>query len=102
MSNSGGPWKQAKPPASDAALCASNNVFRDHARLNEYLEDIEIERRLGNVRSRGRSPAEVPLRHGVLAEHINLPDPRCWRSADITRVSTLMYAHDVRAIQIRS
>jgi len=73
----------------------------DRARLNEYLEDIrEIERRLSNVsRSAEASPAsEVPF--GIpesFSEHINL----LWDlqvlafRADITRVSTLMYAHDV-------
>jgi hypothetical protein len=73
----------------------------DRMRLNEYLEDIrEIERRLNNVqKSQDASPdAEVPF--GIpesFTEHINL----MWDlqvlafQADITRVSTLMYAHDV-------
>jgi len=73
----------------------------DRTRLNEYLEDIrEIERRLNNVqKSRDASPeAQVPF--GIpesFSEHINL----MWDlqalafQADITRVSTLMYAHDV-------
>ena len=73
----------------------------DRTRLNEYLEDIrEIERRLQNVaKSADMSPdAQVPF--GIpesFTEHINL----LWDlqvlafRADITRVSTLMYAHDV-------
>jgi hypothetical protein len=73
----------------------------DRTRLNEYLEDIrEIERRLQNVsKSTDPSPdAKVP--YGMpesFQEHINL----MWDlqvlafKADITRVSTLMYAHDV-------
>lgn len=73
----------------------------DRSRLNEYLEDIrEIERRLHNV-SKASDPspdAQVPF--GMpesFTEHINL----MWDlqvlafQADITRVSTLMYAHDV-------
>ncbi len=73
----------------------------DRTRLNEYLEDIrEIERRLQNVtKSTDVSPdAKVPF--GMpesFEEHIRL----MWDlqvlafKADITRVSTLMYAHDV-------
>lgn len=73
----------------------------DRTRLNEYLEDIrEIERRLQNVaKSADLSPdAQVPF--GIpesFTEHINL----LWDlqvlafRADITRVSTLMVAHDV-------
>ena len=73
----------------------------DRTRLNEYLEDIrEIERRLKNVaKSKDMSPeAQIPF--GMpesFQEHINL----MWDmqvlafQADITRVSTLMYAHDV-------
>jgi hypothetical protein len=73
----------------------------DRTRLNEYLEDIrEIERRLHNVaKSADASPdAQVPF--GMpesFTEHIKL----MWDlqalafQADITRVSTLMYAHDV-------
>ena len=73
----------------------------DRTRLNEYLEDIrEIERRLQNVaKSTDPSPdAKVP--YGMpesFEEHIKL----MWDlqvlafKADITRVSTLMYAHDV-------
>ena len=73
----------------------------DRTRLNEYLEDIrEIERRLANVvKSKDMSPeAQVPF--GMpesFEEHIKL----MWDmqvlafQADITRVSTLMYAHDV-------
>jgi hypothetical protein len=73
----------------------------DRATLHEYLEDIrEIERRLGNVaKSADASPnAEVPF--GIpesFTDHINL----LWDlqllafRAGITRVSMLMYAHDV-------
>ncbi len=73
----------------------------DRTRLNEYLDDIrEIERRLQNVaKSTDPSPdAKVP--YGMpesFEEHIKL----MWDlqvlafKADITRVSTLMYAHDV-------
>jgi len=73
----------------------------DRTRLDEYLEDIrEIERRLKNVtKSADLSPdAKVP--YGMpesFEEHIKL----MWDlqvlafRADITRVSTLMYAHDV-------
>jgi len=73
----------------------------DRTRLDEYLEDIrEIERRLQNVaKSADVAPnAEVPF--GIpesFTEHINL----LWDlqvlafRADITRVTTLMYAHDV-------
>jgi hypothetical protein len=73
----------------------------DRTRLNDYLDDIrEIERRLQNVtKSQDVSPdAKVPS--GMpesFEEHIRL----MWDlqvlafKADITRVSTLMYAHDV-------
>ncbi|MBV9508617.1 MAG: DUF1552 domain-containing protein [Acidobacteriia bacterium] len=73
----------------------------DGSRLDDYLEDVrEIERRLQNVaKSASESPeAQVPF--GIpesFSEHINL----MWDlqvlafQADITRVSTLMYAHDV-------
>ena len=73
----------------------------DRTRLNEYLEDIrEIERRLHNVaKSQNPSPdAEVPF--GIpdsFTDHIKLMwdlQTLAFR-ADITRVSTLMYAHDV-------
>src|SRR5437762_8106759 len=98
--------KQAKASLLDAVTVEVARLNRtlpatDRTRLNEYLEDIrEIERRLGNVaKSSGESPAaEVPF--GIpesFTEHINL----LWDlqvlafRADITRVSTLMYAHDV-------
>src|ERR1700674_3580284 len=72
----------------------------DRARLDEYLEDIrEIERRMQNVtKSTDPSPdAQVPS--GMpesFTQHINL----MWDlqalafQGDVTRVSTLMYAHD--------
>src|SRR6266567_921981 len=98
--------KQARASLLDAVtleVARLNNSLpaTDRTRLNEYLEDIrEIERRLSNVaRSAEASPAaEVPF--GIpesFTEHINL----LWDlqvlafRADITRVSTLMYAHDV-------
>jgi len=72
----------------------------DRNRLNEYLEDIrEIERRLRNV---AKSAEDSPESQGPLAipesfeEHIKL----MWDlqvlafRGDVTRVSTLMYAHD--------
>jgi hypothetical protein len=73
----------------------------DRSRLDDYLEDVrEIERRLHNVaKGSDQSPdAQVPF--GIpesFTEHINL----MWDlqtlafQADITRVSMLMYAHDV-------
>jgi hypothetical protein len=73
----------------------------DRSRLNQYLEDVrEIERRMQNsANAQALSPdSEVPF--GIpesFSEHINL----LWDlqvlafRADITRVSTLMYAHDV-------
>jgi hypothetical protein len=72
----------------------------DRSRLNQYLEDIrEIERRMQNTANTADlTAAEVPF--GIpesFSEHINL----LWDlqvlafRADITRVSTLMYAHDV-------
>ncbi|PWU12438.1 MAG: hypothetical protein C5B51_00660 [Terriglobia bacterium] len=98
--------KQAKASLLDAVtgeIARLNNKLpgADRARLNEYLEDIrEIERRLHNVaKSAEQSPdAEVPF--GIpesFTEHINLMwdlQALAFR-ADITRVSTLMYAHDV-------
>jgi hypothetical protein len=73
----------------------------DRTRLDDYLEDVrEIERRLHNAaKASDESPdAQVPF--GIpesFREHINL----MWDlqalafQADITRVSMLMYAHDV-------
>jgi hypothetical protein len=98
--------KQARASLLDAVSVEVARLNRqlpatDRTRLNEYLEDIrEIERRLGNVaRAAEASPdAEVPF--GIpesFTEHINL----LWDlqilafRADITRVSMLMYAHDV-------
>jgi hypothetical protein len=73
----------------------------DRTRLNEYLEDIrEIERRLRNVSKSAEASPDAPAPFGIpesFTEHINL----MWDlqvlafRADITRVSTLMYAHDV-------
>jgi hypothetical protein len=73
----------------------------DRTRLNEYLEDIrEIERRLRNVAKSAEAAPDAQAPFGIpesFSEHINL----MWDlqvlafRADITRVSTLMYAHDV-------
>ena len=73
----------------------------DRTRLNDYLEDVrEIERRLSLVAKSSEQSADVQVPFGIpesFSEHINL----LWDlqvlafRADITRVSTLMYAHDV-------
>jgi hypothetical protein len=73
----------------------------DRARLNDYLDDIrEIERRLHNVQKASDPSPDAPVPFGMpesFTEHIKL----MWDlqtlafQADITRVSTLMYAHDV-------
>ncbi len=73
----------------------------DRTRLDDYLEDVrEIERRLDNAAkaSDQSSDAQVPFDSPEsFREHINL----MWDlqalafQADITRVSMLMYAHDV-------
>jgi hypothetical protein len=73
----------------------------DRTRLNDYLEDIrEIERRLQNVAKSADQSADVKVPSGMpesFDEHIRL----MWDlqvlafKADVTRVSTLMYAHDV-------
>jgi hypothetical protein len=96
--------KQAKTSLLDAV---TNEVARlnrtlpgtDRTRLNQYLEDIrEIERRLENVAKDQSPDAQVPF--GIpesYTEHIKL----MWDlqvlafQGDITRVSTLMLAHDV-------
>jgi len=98
--------KQAKASLLDAVTFEVARLNKslpatDRSRLNDYLEDIrEIERRLSNVSkaSEESTTSEVPF--GIpesFSEHINL----LWDlqvlafRADITRVSTLMYAHDV-------
>ena len=97
--------KQAKASLLDAVTVEVARLNRtlpatDRTRLNEYLEDIrEIERRLKNVANSSELPAsEVPF--GIpesFTDHINL----LWDlqvlafRGDITRVTTLMYAHDV-------
>ena len=73
----------------------------DRARLDDYLEDIrEIERRLANASKSSEQSPEAQVPFGIpesFSEHINL----LWDlqalafQADITRISTLMYAHDV-------
>lgn len=97
--------RQAKASLLDAvslevARLNKNLPATDRTRLNEYLDDVrEIERRLNNAGKSTELPAaEVPF--GIpesFSEHINL----LWDlqilafRADITRVTTLMYAHDV-------
>lgn len=73
----------------------------DRARLNDYLDDIrEIERRLHNVSRSAASSPDMQVPFGIpesFTEHINLMwdlQALAFRG-DITRVSTLMYAHDV-------
>src|SRR5215471_11773233 len=98
--------KQARGSLLDAVsqeVARLNNSLpgTDRTRLNEYLEDIrEIERRLNNVQKSSDSSPEAEVPFGIpesFSEHINL----MWDlqalafQADITRVSTLMYAHDV-------
>jgi hypothetical protein len=86
---------------SEVARLKSNLPASDRTRLDDYLEDVrEIERRLHNItKASNQSPdAQVPF--GIpesFTEHINL----MWDlqalafQADITRVSMMMYAHDV-------
>lgn len=73
----------------------------DRSRLDEYLEDIrEIERRLHNVAKPGDGSPDAEIPFGIpesFTDHIKLMwdlQALAFR-ADITRVSTLMYAHDV-------
>jgi len=73
----------------------------DRTRLNEYLEDIrEIERRLRNVSKSAEASPDAQVPFGIpesFTEHINLMwdlQALAFR-ADITRVSTMMFAHDV-------
>src|SRR5262249_29761095 len=73
----------------------------DRTRLNEYLEDVrEIERRLSLVAKSSEQSTDMQVPVGIpesFSEHIKL----LWDlqvlafRADITRVSTLMVAHDV-------
>ena len=73
----------------------------DRSRLNDYLEDIrEIERRLQNVAKSSEASPDAQVPFGIpesFTEHVNL----MWDlqvlafRGDITRVSTLMLAHDV-------
>ena len=98
--------KQAKASLLDAVSVEVARLNRtlpstDRTRLDEYLDDIrEIERRLENVAKSGEESAEIQLPFGIpesFSEHIKL----LWDlqvlafRADITRVSTLMVAHDV-------
>ena len=98
--------KQAKASLLDAVSLEVARLNKtlpatDRTRLNEYLEDIrEIERRLSNVAKSSEQSPDVQVPFGMpesFNEHINL----MWDlqvlafRADITRVSTLMYAHDV-------
>ncbi len=98
--------KQAKASLLDAV---THEVARlngklpatDRTRLNEYLEDIrEIERRLHNLAKSSDQSPEASVPFGMpesFDEHIKL----MWDlqvlafQGDITRVSTMMYAHDV-------
>jgi hypothetical protein len=98
--------KRAKASLLDAVsqeVARLNNRLpaTDRTRLDEYLEDIrEIERRLSNVSKSAEESASSEVPFGIpesFSDHINL----LWDlqalafRADITRVSTLMYAHDV-------
>jgi hypothetical protein len=98
--------KQAKASLLDAVTLEVARLNKslpatDRTRLDEYLEDIrEIERRLSNVAKSAEASSNVQVPFGIpesFSEHINL----LWDlqvlafRADITRVSTLMYAHDV-------
>ncbi len=98
--------KQAKASLLDAVTQEVARLNRalpatDRTRLNDYLEDIrEIERRLQNVSRSAEASPEVQAPFGIpesFTEHINLMwdlQALAFRG-DITRVSTLMYAHDV-------
>lgn len=98
--------KQAKASLLDAVSVEIGRLNKtlpatDRTTLSDYLEDIrEIERRLSNVAKSGAQSVEVEVPFGIpesFTDHINL----LWDlqalafRADITRVSTLMYAHDV-------
>src|SRR5262252_4331034 len=98
--------KQAKASLLDAVSVEVGRLNKtlpatDRTRLNEYLEDVrEIERRLNNISKSAEQSVDVQVPFGIpesFSEHINL----LWDlqllafRADITRVSTLMYAHDV-------
>jgi hypothetical protein len=98
--------RQAKASLLDAVSLEVARLHRtlpatDRTRLNQYLEDIrEIERRLNNVAQSAQTAVDVQVPFGIpesFSQHINL----LWDlqvlafRADITRVSTLMYAHDV-------
>jgi hypothetical protein len=98
--------RQAKASLLDAVTREVDRLNRnlsstDRTRLNEYLEDIrEIERRLQNVAKASDPSPEAQVPFGMpesFEEHIKL----MWEmqalafQGDITRVSTLMYAHDV-------
>jgi Protein of unknown function (DUF1552) len=98
--------KQAKASLLDAVSVEVARLNKtlpstDRTRLDEYLDDIrEIERRLENVARSAEASADIQVPFGIpesFSEHINL----LWDlqvlafRADITRVSTLMVAHDV-------
>jgi hypothetical protein len=98
--------RQAKASLLDAVsveIARLNKALpaTDRTRLDEYLEDIrEIERRLDNVVKSAEESADVQVPFGIpesFSEHIHL----LWDlqalafRADITRISTLMVAHDV-------
>jgi hypothetical protein len=98
--------KQAEASLLDAVTGEVARLNRmlpgtDRTRLNEYLDDIrEIERRLQNVAKSSAISVDAQVPFGIpesFTEHINLMwdlQTLAFR-ADITRVSTLMVAHDV-------
>jgi len=98
--------RQAKASLLDAVTHEVDRLNKnlsatDRTRLNEYLEDIrEIERRLKNVAKSSDPTPDAQVPFGMpesFEEHIKL----MWDlqvlafKGDITRVSTLMFAHDV-------
>ncbi len=98
--------RQAKASLLDAVTHEVDRLNRnlsatDRTRLNEYLEDIrEIERRLQNVAKSSDPAPDSQAPSGIpesFEEHIKL----MWDmlalafQGDITRVSTMMFAHDV-------
>ena len=98
--------KQAKASLLDAVSVEIGRLNKalpatDRAALGDYLDDIrEVERRLSNVTRSAEQSVDIEVPFGIpesFTEHINM----LWDlqalafRADITRVSTLMYAHDV-------
>jgi hypothetical protein len=98
--------RQAKASLLDAVTHEVDRLNKnlsatDRTRLNEYLEDIrEIERRLKNVAKSSDPAPDSQAPSGIpesFEEHIKLMwDMQALAfQGDITRVSTLMFAHDV-------